>query len=440
MVSVSSAVSSRRTMDVPSSPRRVLIPDRLRRLASDARIATNISEERGVAIGRLAVASLLTLTSILYLGDTLAYVPMLTLVVVVALYGSLTAVRIWSGRTVGTGVPTLTFILDNMAILAGWLIVAGASTHIVQVYLVIMPLIVTGVVRLGGKASVLYILFWLGCAAWIDVTFYPAGNYSLEQMTVRLAALALPLWLTRGVVWSRFREIKRVAELKSALLNTVSHELKTPLTSIRGAVELLSCSHEGPRADSGSALLTLLTRNVDQLERIVEAALRRAKLENGNNQTAVAPTDVRELISETAALVGPSITLKSQQLSMDLPADLPNVLMDRELTEQAILNLVNNASKYTPEAGQISVRAFRHRSNVTVEVSDTGPGIPEKEFPFLFEEFYRGERADTKGTPGDGLGLAIAKQAVEQQGGTIAVRSMLGQGTTFSVTLPCGVS
>ena len=156
-----------------------------------------------------------------------------------------------------------------------------------------------------------------------------------------------------------------------------------------------------------------------------------------NGQIAVAPVDVRELISETAALVEPSIKLKSQQFSMDIPPDLPNVLMDRELTEQAILNLVNNASKYTPEAGKISVRAFRHRSNVTVEVSDTGPGIPEKEFPFLFEEFYRGERADTKGAPGDGLGLAIARQAVEQQGGTIAVRSMLGQGTTFSVTLPC---
>lgn len=424
MVSVSPAIINKRTMDAPSSPGRVLLPNRLRQLARDARIATNNREEKGVAIGRLVVASLLTLTAGLYLGDTPAFQPMLGLVVAVVLYGTVTAAFVWSKHS--TGVPTLAFIFDNMAMLAGWLIVAAASTHVVQVYLVIMPLIVTGVVRLGGRASVLYILFWLGCAAWIDMSFYSVGSYSLERMTVRLAALALPLWLTRGVVWTRFREIKRVAELKSALLNTVSHELKTPLTSIRGAVELLSCSHEGPRADSGSVLLTLLTRNVDQLERIVEAALRRARLENGNGQTAVAPTDVRESVSEMAALVGPSITLKSQQLSMDLPADLPNVLMDRELTEQAILNLLDNASKYTPEAGQISVRAFRHRSNVTVEVSDTGPGIPEKEFPFLFEEFYRGERADTKGAPGDGLGLAIAKQAVEQQGGTIAVRSMLG--------------
>jgi signal transduction histidine kinase len=86
--------------------------------------------------------------------------------------------------------------------------------------------------------------------------------------------------------------------------------------------------------------------------------------------------------------------------------------------------------------GRDSARVFRHGSSVTVEVSDTGPGIPQGEVPFLFEEFYRGERADTRNAPGDGLGLAIAKQAMEQQGATIAVKSMPRQGTTFSVTLP----
>jgi signal transduction histidine kinase/DNA-binding response OmpR family regulator/HAMP domain-containing protein len=238
-----------------------------------------------------------------------------------------------------------------------------------------------------------------------------------------------------GVVWTLrdATERARLERLKSEFVATASHELRSPLTSIKGFVELLSASDDlEPRQRE---FIDIVLVSTNRLVDLVNDLLDVARLEAGRVEVHRRPVDVAEAAHDVATLLRARIADKRQTLDLDVDEDTPRVLADPTRMRQMLMNLVTNAHLYTDEGGAITVRAGGlSPANVRIEVSDTGRGMNAAEIEHVFERFARG--AGSTGTPGTGLGLAIVKSLVDLHGGTIDVESTPGEGTTFAITLP----
>jgi len=226
--------------------------------------------------------------------------------------------------------------------------------------------------------------------------------------------------------------LTRLEELRRNMVTDVAHELRTPLSNIRGYLEALQDGVVEPKPgviDSLHEEAMLLNRLVDDLRELTLAEAGQLKLEH----RPVAPADIvdRALEAARAQAEAKGITLQA-----DLPEDLPLVDVDPQRIGQVLGNLLSNALTHTPSGGEVVVAARAKGSEVEVSVSDTGEGIPPERLPYIFERFYRADRSRSRATGGTGLGLSIAKQLVEAHGGRISVASQVGQGTTFTFTLP----
>jgi two-component system phosphate regulon sensor histidine kinase PhoR len=235
-------------------------------------------------------------------------------------------------------------------------------------------------------------------------------------------------------------EVRRLERIRSEFVANVSHELRTPLTSLAGFVETLE---DGAADDPATRhrFLSIISTETARLGRLVEDLLDLSRLESGHLELRAAPVDLRGVVERTLAFYQPTAEAKQVALRSDLPADLPPVPGDDDLLEQVVRNLVDNAVKYTPQGGRVSVSAEPvdyqdGRREVVLRVSDTGPGIPPEHLHRLFERFYRVDRARSRALGGTGLGLAIVKHVVERHGGRVWVDSDPGRGATFSVALP----
>ncbi|MEJ2010899.1 MAG: GAF domain-containing protein [Anaerolineales bacterium] len=242
---------------------------------------------------------------------------------------------------------------------------------------------------------------------------------------------------------SIFRDITREVEvdrLKSEFVATVSHELRTPMTSIKGFVDLLLMGATGDLNSEQQRFLNIVKNNTERLEILVNDLLDISRIEAGKVTLSFQPLDVRELLREAEAFVERqrSETGKQIQLAVEAPADLPSLWGDPERVRQILINLVENAFNYTPEGGEIILRAQQSADQVEIEVQDNGIGISLGEQSRIFERFYRGEQALIMGVAGTGLGLAIVLNLVEMHGGRIWVNSdgIPGRGTTFTLGLP----
>ena len=235
---------------------------------------------------------------------------------------------------------------------------------------------------------------------------------------------------------ARLRELEQLESLKSNLLMTVSHELKSPITAIRASVDLFAEA----RADLGERGMTRVARTlrngVDRLDRLVQESLDYAQMQTAQLELHMEPTDIRAMVEESVALISPTANAKHQNLTVDVPDGLPMLLMDTPRIERILVNLLSNAAKFTPAEGSIALTVATVEQNIVVQLSDTGLGIPEEDQKHLFTEFYRGSNADGQRNAGTGLGLAIAKYLAEMHGGKIGVESKVGEGTTFTLTLP----
>jgi signal transduction histidine kinase len=179
-----------------------------------------------------------------------------------------------------------------------------------------------------------------------------------------------------------------------------------------------------------------IDRNSQRLLSLIEDMLTLAKIENGGLALDVAPTDVTPLFAEIEAAAAPLARAKSIDLGLEISAGVPAVLADRSALERAIMNLVSNAVKFTPEGGRVRVRASHSRTNAVFCVGDTGMGISAEDRDRLFTRFFRSPTAMSMAIPGTGLGLAIVKKIIDDHGGTIHVESAPGAGTTVEFTIP----
>src|SRR5262249_29192403 len=223
-------------------------------------------------------------------------------------------------------------------------------------------------------------------------------------------------------------------ELKTDLLATVSHELKTPLTSIRLAVHLLLEEVVGPLSPKQTELLVDARDNAERLLARVNSLLDLARLEQKLENINLRPASPSDLLQAAADVIRPRADDKHVELVVQTPPDLPPVAADAQRLSHALNNLLDNALTYTDRGGKITLSAAASRDTVTLRVADTGQGIPAEHLPHVFEKFFR-VPGQSKGT-GTGLGLAIVREIVNAHGGDIHCDSRPREGTSFSLSLP----
>ena len=245
---------------------------------------------------------------------------------------------------------------------------------------------------------------------------------------------------TSGIVWTvrDVTERARLERAKSDFVATASHELRSPLTSIKGFVELLERSPDSMSARQ-LEFLDIIQRSTDRLVELVNDLLDVARLEADHVEINARPIDVGEAVQELAELIGPRVAAKHQTLDTYIAPTLPLAMADPERIRQMIGNLVTNAHLYTPEGGRIHVGVEADRAWVKIVVSDTGIGMTPEETERAFERFYRA-RSGNESAPGTGLGLSIVKSLVDLHHGVIEVDSEPGRGTTFNILIPAAVA
>ncbi len=228
-------------------------------------------------------------------------------------------------------------------------------------------------------------------------------------------------------------EAERQGErLKSALLDSIAHDFRTPLTSIKAATTSM-LAEENPAPSQTHELLTIINEECDRLNRLVEEAAEMSRLEAGEFELNLAPTPIGDIIR--AALAQCNTALAGRVVDVKLSPDLPPVRADLSRIKEALVHLIDNANIYSPKESPITVSAELTGDAVTTSVADRGPGIDDFEQGMIFDKFYRGkdQRYLVRGT---GMGLPIAKAIIAAHKGTISVTSQLGHGSVFSFTLP----
>ena len=272
---------------------------------------------------------------------------------------------------------------------------------------------------------------------------YPRENWRAAFVQIAVASLA-GFTIQRLMSQSRDRarlmasQNRRLQELdraKDEVVALVSHELRTPLTSIAGYVELLAEDAAAGGPVTHRQFLATVTRNVNRLTGLVDDLLFVARIDEGKTQLVIDRIDIAEMLGQAIDASRPAADAKTISLDLALDGDIA-LRGDHQRLAQVFDNLIGNAIKFTPAGGRVAVRGRRRGDRVEVEVEDTGVGIPADELPSLFTRFFRATTARAIEAPGTGLGLVIASSIVESHGGSITVRSDVGVGTTFAVTLP----
>jgi signal transduction histidine kinase/DNA-binding response OmpR family regulator len=236
-----------------------------------------------------------------------------------------------------------------------------------------------------------------------------------------------------------FRDVtkeREVDRMKTDFVSMVSHEFRTPLTSIKGYTDLLTSGEVGEIGEDQKEFLQIVQTNADRLMALVNDLLDISRLEQGRVELRAVTVDMVPLIQ--GALVAQQLQFQSkqQQVAVNLASPLPPVRGDAARIAQIMTNLLSNAYKYTSAGGTITISAAREGDFLRVNVADTGVGLSEEEQAHLFTRFYRAKNAATQDVGGTGLGLSITHMLVEMHGGKICVQSQAGEGATFSFTLP----
>jgi signal transduction histidine kinase len=263
------------------------------------------------------------------------------------------------------------------------------------------------------------------------------SEFELEHhgRTLSITAASLGHDRSAGTVWT-IRDVTERARLeraKSEFIATASHELRSPLTSIKGFVELLAASPKRMSARQRE-FVSIILRSSERLVTLVDEMLDVASLEADHVEMALGAVDVRELVDEVIELMGARIAEKQQTLRSEADPTTAKALADPQRLRQIIANLVTNAHLYTPAGGEIVIHIESEGAEVKVAVSDNGVGIAEEQLERIFDRFYRA--GQDRSSPGTGLGLSIVKSLVELHHGSIEVSSEPDVGTTFTVLIP----
>ena len=273
-----------------------------------------------------------------------------------------------------------------------------------------------------------------GAPAATEITF---GTGPERTFQVQASPLAQSTDRSPGLVlvFHDITDLRRLEQVRKDFVANVSHELRTPLTAIKGYIEALQ---EGAFDDQAQRdqFLDTIRKQTDRLNLIITDLLLLAKIESGQVPLKQAPLSLAGVIDRTVSLLRRQLEQKRHTVQVRIPEDLPLIFGDEERLAQVFSNLLDNAIKYTPDHGTITITAEAGDDFIVAHVEDTGIGIPLNDLPRIFERFYRVDKARSRELGGTGLGLSIVKHLVESHGGTVTVESLPGRGTKFRVMLP----
>ena len=232
-----------------------------------------------------------------------------------------------------------------------------------------------------------------------------------------------------------FERLKSLDSVKMEFFALLSHELRTPLTTIKGYADLLEDGVLGPLNEEQQDKLAKISTGVDRLTKIVDNLADLSSIASKRYTMDIIPVSLGDLIGEAVRGIAFLAERKNINLFQDIPVDLPMVYVDRARIAQVVLNIINNAIKYTPPGGSITIRAKDEGDHVLVAVQDTGIGIPKRDLENIFSGFYHAGYKLSYEYKGAGLGLALSKGIIESHGGRIWAESEVGKGSTFYFTL-----
>ncbi len=257
----------------------------------------------------------------------------------------------------------------------------------------------------------------------------------VRTLNVSAAGIQDPASVVAGVlVLTDMTQIRKLENLRRDFVANVSHELKTPLTSIHGFIETLLGGALNDRAQS-EHFLRLMGEDTARLSRLIQDILELSKIESGQALLNQTPLNLQRESQKAVEKLRPALEQKKVTIENKISAEIPAVLADRDKLAQIFLNLLDNAIKFNRPGGTIILHAEKTGGFVRVSIEDSGPGISPADLPRVFERFYRSDRARARESGGTGLGLAIVKHLVEAHGGEVGCRSELGKGSCFHITL-----
>jgi signal transduction histidine kinase len=267
----------------------------------------------------------------------------------------------------------------------------------------------------------------------------PDGPRSFYGISLFLVVILT--FLGAFFLWRDTRRESRIAELRSQFVSSVSHELKTPLTSIRMFAESLQMDDEEGSGDpkERAEYLDTIVCETERLTRLLNNVLDFSRIERGQKNYRMESADLSSVVGAAVRTMRFPLAEQGFDLQVDLSEDIPPVSVDRDAIEQAVLNLLSNAMKYSGNSREIGLRLFRQNGSVLIQVSDHGVGIPAGEQLRIFEKFYRVSSKENRAISGTGLGLALVAHIVRAHEGRVEVESEPGQGSTFTIRLPLHV-
>ena len=230
------------------------------------------------------------------------------------------------------------------------------------------------------------------------------------------------------------REVENISKMKSDFISSVSHELRTPLTSVKGFSSLLVDEKFGKLPPEAKKRLQKVDENVNKLVDMVNILLDISRIESGKMEVKITPSDITKAIREVCDLLTPQMHEKKLTLTLDIPESL-TVHMDKHLIERVLINLINNAIKFTPENGKITVACKQEANQAVISVADTGFGIAKDSLDKIFQEFYRVDNPVNREIRGSGLGLSLVNRIISTHKEKIWAQSEVDKGTTFYFTL-----
>ena len=238
------------------------------------------------------------------------------------------------------------------------------------------------------------------------------------------------------IVLNTVTRLRRLENLRKDFVANVSHELRTPITSIKGFVETLLDGALRDPVDAAN-FLKIIGRQAERMDNIIEDLLLLSGIEKGLDESNVRieRSAIADIIRDAVEICGYKAKEKKIRIDVDCGPDI-EAMVNEPLLEQAVVNLLDNAIKYSDEGGKVDVAVSRHSDSITVEVRDEGCGIDKEDIPRLFERFYRVDKARSRKLGGTGLGLAIVKHIMQAHGGSVTVTSVPGEGSTFTLHLP----
>lgn len=241
------------------------------------------------------------------------------------------------------------------------------------------------------------------------------------------------------LVFHDMTNLRKLEKIRQDFVANVSHELRTPISSIKGYAETLL---DGALYDKENAedFIKIILSDADRLASLIDDLLNLSKIESGKLELEYRRYRFFPIVEKVRESLKKTIAEKSISLKIEIPENLPEILVDETRIKQVLLNLIDNAVKYNRTGGDIIISARAIKDFIQVNISDTGIGIPEKDLPRLFERFYRVDKARSRELGGTGLGLSIVKHILQAHNGEISVSSEEGRGTTFTFTLPRSLS